>query len=104
MGQRTGDFGRGDRFDVFRGSRNSGRSDRRLALCCFLAGVVLYLFFATALGVFLGTITRTMAQFALLIILLIIVLQMLSGGNTPIESQPEWLQRITLVSAIAAFC
>ncbi len=62
----------------------------------FLAGVVLYLFFATALGVFLGTITRTMAQFALLIILLIIVLQMLSGGNTPIESQPDWLQRITL--------
>ncbi|HWA99579.1 MAG TPA: ABC transporter permease, partial [Pirellulales bacterium] len=63
----------------------------------FLGGVVLYLFFATALGVFLGTITRTMAQFALLIILLIIVLQMLSGGNTPIESQPPWLQRMTIV-------
>jgi ABC-2 type transport system permease protein len=63
----------------------------------FLAGVVLYLFFGTALGVFLGTITRTMAQFALLIILLIIVLQMLSGGNTPIESQPPWLQRMTIV-------
>jgi ABC-2 type transport system permease protein len=63
----------------------------------FLGGVVLYLFFATALGVFLGTITRTMAQFALLIILLIIVLQLLSGGNTPVESQPDWMQRLTLV-------
>jgi ABC-2 type transport system permease protein len=63
----------------------------------FLAGVVLYLFFATALGIFLGTITRTMAQFALLIILLIIVLQLLSGGNTPVESQPEWMQRLTLI-------
>jgi ABC-2 type transport system permease protein len=63
----------------------------------FLAGVVLYLFFATALGVFLGTITRTMAQFALLVILLIIVLQLLSGGNTPVESQPEWMQRLTLI-------
>ena len=63
----------------------------------FLAGVVLYLFFATALGVFLGTITRTMAQFALLIILLIIVLQLLSGGNTPVESQPDWMQRLTLI-------
>jgi ABC-2 type transport system permease protein len=62
----------------------------------FLAGVVLYLFFATALGVFLGTVTRTMAQFALLIILLIIVLQLLSGGNTPVESQPDWMQQITL--------
>ena len=48
-------------------------------------------------GVFLGTITRTMAQFALLIILLIIVLQLLSGGNTPIESQPDWMQRLTLI-------
>ena len=63
----------------------------------FLAGVVLYLFFATALGVLLGTITRTMAQFALLVILLIIVLQLLSGGNTPIESQPDWMQRFTLI-------
>lgn len=63
----------------------------------FLAGVVLYLFFATALGVFLGTITRTMAQFALLVILLIIVLQLLSGGNTPVESQPPWMQRLTLI-------
>jgi ABC-2 type transport system permease protein len=63
----------------------------------FLAGVVLYLFFATALGVFLGTVTRTMAQFALLIILLIIVLQLLSGGSTPVESQPDWMQRLTLI-------
>jgi ABC-2 type transport system permease protein len=58
-------------------------------------GVVLYLFFATALGVFLGTMARTMAQFALLIILVIVVLQLLSGGSTPVESQPEWLQALT---------
>jgi ABC-2 type transport system permease protein len=62
----------------------------------FLIGVVLYLFFATALGVFLGTVARSMAQFALLVILLIVVLQLLSGGNTPVESQPPWLQNITL--------
>jgi len=62
----------------------------------FLFGVVLYLFFATALGIFLGTVARTMAQFALLIILLLIVLQLLSGGSTPVESQPIWLQRLTL--------
>jgi ABC-2 type transport system permease protein len=58
-------------------------------------GVVLYLFFATALGIFLGTISRSMAQFALLIILVIMVLMLLSGGNTPVESQPQWLQYIT---------
>ncbi|MDG3002799.1 ABC transporter permease [Paludisphaera mucosa] len=61
----------------------------------FMAGVVLYLFFATALGVFLGTIARTMAQFALLIILILIVLQLLSGGQTPVESQPAFLQKLT---------
>jgi ABC-2 type transport system permease protein len=61
----------------------------------WFAGVVLYLFFATALGIFLGTISRSMAQFALLIVLVIVVLQLLSGGSTPVESQPRWLQAMT---------
>jgi ABC-2 type transport system permease protein len=61
----------------------------------WFAGVVLYLFFATALGLYLGTISRSMAQFALLIILVIVVLQLLSGGSTPVESQPRWLQTLT---------
>lgn len=63
----------------------------------FVGGVAIYLFFATALGIFLGTVSRTMAQFGLLVILTVFTLQMLSGGNTPVESQPEWLQRLTLV-------
>jgi ABC-2 type transport system permease protein len=58
-------------------------------------GVGLYLFFATALGVYLGTISRSMAQFALLIILVIVVLMLLSGGSTPVESMPKWLQTLT---------
>jgi ABC-2 type transport system permease protein len=61
----------------------------------WFVGVVLYLFFATALGIFLGTISRSMAQFALLLILVIMVLQLLSGGSTPVESQPKWLQYVT---------
>lgn len=61
----------------------------------WLIGVMLYLFFATALGIYLGTISRSMAQFALLIVLVIIVLMMLSGGSTPVESQPKWLQALT---------
>jgi ABC-2 type transport system permease protein len=60
-------------------------------------GVVLYLFFATALGIFLGTISRSMAQFALLIILVSVVLMLLSGGSTPVESQPRWLQMVTFL-------
>jgi ABC-2 type transport system permease protein len=61
----------------------------------WFGGVLLYLFFATALGMFLGTISRSMAQFALLIVLVVVVLQLLSGGSTPVESQPKWLQTLT---------
>ena len=63
----------------------------------WFVGVLLYLFFATALGIFLGTISRSMAQFALLIILVIVVLMLLSGGSTPVESQPRWLQYLTFL-------
>lgn len=65
------------------------------SMALWFGGVVLYLFFATALGIFLGTISRTMAQFALLIILVIMVMMLLSGGSTPVESQPRWLQYFT---------
>ncbi|WP_437206541.1 ABC transporter permease [Planctomicrobium sp. SH664] len=67
------------------------------SLPLWLSGVILYLFFATALGIFLGTIARSMAQFSLLIILIVIVLQLLSGGTTPVESQPRWLQYLTFL-------
>jgi len=43
----------------------------------------------------LGTLARTMAQFALLIMLVIMPMMILSGGMTPVESQPAWLQPIT---------
>ncbi|KUO57699.1 MAG: hypothetical protein APF80_01005 [Alphaproteobacteria bacterium BRH_c36] len=58
-------------------------------------GTFVYLFSAAAIGVFLGTVARTMAQFALLMLLTIMPMMMLSGGMTPIESQPAWLQPIT---------
>ncbi|TWU66031.1 ABC transporter permease [Crateriforma conspicua] len=60
-----------------------------------LAGITLYLFFATAMGILLGTMSGSMAQFALLVLLTVLPLQMLSGAITPIESQPDWLQSIT---------
>ena len=65
------------------------------SLTLWFTGVLLYLFFATALGLYLGTISRSMAQFALLIVLVVMVLQLLSGGSTPVESQPGWLQVAT---------
>ncbi len=58
-------------------------------------GTALYLLAAAAIGIFLGTIARTMAQFALLLLMVIIPIMMLSGGLTPIESQPEVIQPVT---------
>lgn len=62
-----------------------------------MAALALYLFSATALGVFLATVSRSMAQFALLVMLTILPMLMLSGGETPIEGQPSWLQVATLL-------
>lgn len=58
----------------------------------FLVGVSLYLFFGTSLGIFLGTIARSMPQFGLMFILIVLPMILLSGGMTPLESMPEWLQ------------
>ena len=63
----------------------------------FLLGAGLYLFSAASFGVFLSTIARSMAQFALLTILSIMAIIFLSGGQTPVEGQPDWLQRATLL-------
>ena len=60
-----------------------------------LSGTAIYLFASAAIGIFLGTIARTMAQFALLLMMVIVPMMMLSGGITPIESQPELIQPFT---------
>ena len=58
----------------------------------FLVGVTLYLFYALAVGLFLATIVRSMPQFGLLFLVVYIPMQMLSGGNTPLQSEPRLLQ------------
>lgn len=58
----------------------------------FLFGTMLMLFSTTSMGIFMGTLARTMPQLGLLIILTILPLQILSGAITPYESMPLWLQ------------
>ncbi len=57
----------------------------------FLLGVAIYLFFATAVGVYLGTVASSMPQLGLLFMLVYLPMNMLSGANTPLESMPPWL-------------
>jgi ABC-2 type transport system permease protein len=69
----------------------------------FLAGVVIYLFFATAIGIFLGTVARSMPQLGLLYMLVAIPMNMLSGSNTPLESMPPFLRTLMQVSPSTHF-
>ena len=69
----------------------------------FLGGTAIYLFFATAIGIFLGTVARSMPQLGLLYLLVYLPLSMLSGGNTPLESMPHWLATILQVSPTVHF-
>jgi ABC-2 type transport system permease protein len=69
----------------------------------FMVGVVIYLFFATAIGIFLGTVARSMPQLGLLFMLVFLPMNMLSGSNTPLESMPVWLARIMQVSPSTHF-
>jgi len=62
------------------------------SLTLFLGGAALYAFTVAALGILLGTETTSMGQFGLLAIPVLVVMQLLSGGATPMESMPVWLQ------------
>ena len=55
------------------------------SIALFLAGAAMHLFATTSMGIFLGTIARSMQQFGLLLILVLLPLQMLSVGSTPRE-------------------
>jgi ABC-2 type transport system permease protein len=68
------------------------------SLPLFLAGTALHLFAATSMGIFLGTIGRSMPQFGLLAVLVLLPLQMLSGATTPRESMPAIVQDVMLAA------
>ena len=64
------------------------------SLILFVAGATLYALTVASLGILLGTIASTMGQFALLAAPILLIMQLLSGGATPMESMPVWLQYV----------
>jgi ABC-2 type transport system permease protein len=69
----------------------------------FMLGVAVYLFFTCAIGIFLGTVARTMPQLGLLFMLIFLPMNLLSGSNTPLESMPHWLATIMRASPSTHF-
>ncbi|UVK98185.1 ABC transporter permease [Pseudomonas sp. B21-048] len=64
----------------------------------FLVGAALSLFANTALGIYLATVARSMPQFGLLLMLVLLPLILLSGGATPRESMPTLVQYLMLAA------
>lgn len=62
------------------------------SLLLFMAAAVLYEFSVTALGILLATFSNSMPQFGLLAMPILIIFELLSGGSTPLETMPTWLQ------------
>ncbi|MCD9095377.1 ABC transporter permease [Luteimonas fraxinea] len=69
----------------------------------FFAGAALLLFATTSLGIFMATVARNMPQFGMLVVLVLLPLQMLSGGSTPFESMPAAVQRVMQLAPTTHF-
>src|SRR5213594_3469802 len=63
--------------------------------CCVLSGI--------GLGTFVSTFARSASQTQLISFFINPPLAMLSGGLTPIEAMPKWVQPLTLLNPIAHF-
>ena len=68
------------------------------SIALFLFATTLQLFATTSMGIFLATMAGSMPQFGLLLIMVLLPLQALSGATTPRESMPEIIQTIMLAA------
>lgn len=73
------------------------------SVALFMVVVALHLFATTSIGIFLATLARSMPQFGMLLVLVLIPLQLLSGGSTPRESMPQFVQNVMLAAPTTHF-
>ena len=73
------------------------------SVALFLAGAALHLFATASLGIFMATLARSMPQFGMLAMLILLPLQLLSGNATPRESMPALVQDIMLAAPTTHF-
>jgi len=73
------------------------------SLLLFVVGALIFQFSATALGILIATFTTSMSQFGLLCVPILVILQLLSGGSTPLETMPTWLQYVMQLAPTTQF-
>ena len=73
------------------------------SIALFMLVAMLHLFATTSMGIFLATLARSMPQFGMLLVLVLLPLQLLSGGASPRESMPMLVQNIMLAAPTTYF-
>jgi ABC-2 type transport system permease protein len=73
------------------------------SLALFAGGAAIYLFSITSLSIMIATAVNSMPQFGLLVLPVFIILSLLSGSTTPLESMPERFQQIMQFSPSTHF-
>jgi len=68
------------------------------SVALFMLATAVHLFATTSLGIFLATVARSMPQFGMLIVLVLVPLELLSGGTTPRESMPAFVRDVMLAA------
>jgi len=73
------------------------------SIALFMLATMLHLFATTSMGIFLATVARSMPQFGMLLVLVLVPLELLSGGTTPRESMPAFVQDVMLAAPTTHF-
>ena len=69
----------------------------------FLGGAALHLFATNSMAIFMATLARSMPQFGMLLVLVLLPLQLLSGNVSPRESMPHLVQQVMLLAPTTHF-
>ncbi|MEI6032961.1 MAG: ABC transporter permease [Verrucomicrobiae bacterium] len=73
------------------------------SVALFLAGASLHLFATNSMAIFMATLARSMPQFGMLAVLILMPLQLLSGNATPRESMPQLVQNVMMLAPTTHF-
>ena len=69
----------------------------------FMAGVAINVFAVTSLGIFLACFARDMPQLGILMILVLLPMQILSGGTTSQDNMPDFIRWVMQLSPTTHF-
>lgn len=73
------------------------------SVALFLTGAALHLFATNSMAIFMATLARSMPQFGMLAMLILLPLQLLSGNATPRESMPHFVQNVMMFAPTTHF-